>query len=129
MSLSTILSISSSIAWAKSSWSSDFIASLWLRTLWFVFVPATKEVEALQWQEDLILSVMIESSLLVARLYSSGSPLKWMVIVVFRVEMRQFGGCHCCEHVIIDDMVMIVGVVCGGVENPCNISGMVSGIP
>eukprot|EP00957_Ditylum_brightwellii_P018542 1393991-Ditylum_brightwellii.AAC.1 len=42
MSLSIILSISSSAAWMKSAWSSAFVASLWLRTLGFAFVPSTK---------------------------------------------------------------------------------------
>eukprot|EP00957_Ditylum_brightwellii_P133039 10144392-Ditylum_brightwellii.AAC.1 len=30
------------MTWMKSSWSSAFIVSLWLRTLGFAFVPATK---------------------------------------------------------------------------------------
>eukprot|EP00957_Ditylum_brightwellii_P149246 11366401-Ditylum_brightwellii.AAC.1 len=42
MSFSTILSSSSSMAWMKRSQSSAFIVSLWLRTLEFAFVPATK---------------------------------------------------------------------------------------
>eukprot|EP00957_Ditylum_brightwellii_P036573 2770980-Ditylum_brightwellii.AAC.1 len=30
------------MAWMKTSWSSAFIASLWLNTLGFAFVPVTK---------------------------------------------------------------------------------------